>query len=94
VLGDTPRQLKLFTAGLAVLGLLLGLGYALALRVDSAGFADLRSRATSPKRATCGCVNTVELAAKRVRAGEEFFSGPDDGWKRSTGGSGIPCRAR
>jgi hypothetical protein len=46
VVGDTPRQLKLLTAGLAVLALLLGLGYALALRVDSAGFADLRSRTT------------------------------------------------
>ena len=46
VVGDTPRQLKLLTAVLAVLGLLLGLGYALALRVDSTGFADLRSRTT------------------------------------------------
>jgi hypothetical protein len=46
VSGNTPRQLKLLTAVLAALGLLLGLVFALGLGVDSSGFAGLEARTT------------------------------------------------
>jgi hypothetical protein len=46
VYGDTPRQLKLLTAALALLGLLLGLGSALGLTRDSSSLSSLKSRTT------------------------------------------------
>lgn len=45
-LGGTPRRLILLTAGLVVLGLLLGLVYALGLGRDASGFTDLDARTT------------------------------------------------
>jgi hypothetical protein len=44
VLGDTPRRLKLLTAGLAALGMLLGVVYAFGLLRDSASLANLKAR--------------------------------------------------
>ena len=46
VFGDTPNQLKLLTAGLVLLGLLLGLVAALGLTRDSSSLASLKSRTT------------------------------------------------
>ncbi|HWG24030.1 hypothetical protein [Actinospica sp.] len=46
VYGDTPRRLKLLTAALALLGLLLGLISALGLTRDSASLSSLKSRTT------------------------------------------------
>jgi len=46
VFGDTPRQLKLLTAGLVSLGLLLGLVSALGLMRDSSSLSSLKSRTT------------------------------------------------
>ena len=46
VFGDTPRQLKLLTAALAVLGLLLGLVSSLGLLRDSSSLSSLKSRTT------------------------------------------------
>lgn len=51
MVGDTPRRLKLLTAALAVLALLLGLVYALALGSDSSSFTGLQAR-TSEVSAT------------------------------------------
>ena len=42
--GDTPRQLRLWTAALAALAVALGVVFALALGHDSAGFSGLRAR--------------------------------------------------
>ena len=46
VLGDTPNQLKLLTAALVVLGLVLGLVAALGLLRDSSSVGNLKSRTT------------------------------------------------
>lgn len=46
LLGDTPNQLKILTAGLVLLGLLLGLVSALGLNRDSASLSSLKSRTT------------------------------------------------
>ncbi|HET9170347.1 MAG TPA: hypothetical protein VFN97_12965 [Actinospica sp.] len=46
VFGDTPNQLILLTAALAILGLLLGLVAALGLTRDSSSFGSLESRTT------------------------------------------------
>lgn len=44
--GTTPRRLTLLTAALAVLGVLLGVVYALGLRTDTSSFDGLRARTT------------------------------------------------
>src|ERR1700684_4530211 len=52
VFGGTPRRLILLSSGLGVLGLLVGLLYALALGSDSSSFSDLRARTTEVSATT------------------------------------------